>query len=320
MGARRLLGCGFVVAALAAGLALLSPSCRAGADVETHALAHAGREREFRLHLSPALPTATAVPLVLVLHGGGGTGKRMPWLLRGGFERLAARDGFAVAYPEAVENHWNDGRGDVSRVSHRENVDDVGYLVAVIDAVAALRPIDRSRVFATGISNGAAMSHRLALERPDRIAAIAPVANSIAASLTATALATAPTATPVPVLMIMGTQDPLVPYEGGTVHFYKRKLGEICSTDEAIRIWVARDKGAPEAKVDWLPDRDPEDGMRVRRERHEGPAEVVLYAVEGGGHTWPGGRQYAPGFIVGKTTNDIDGCDEIWEFFKTKRR
>lgn len=89
-----------------------------------------------------------------------------------------------------------------------------------------------------------------------------------------------------------------------------------------MKLWTARN-GCPrpaEPEVTLLEDCDPGDGTRARRERYAGPAEVVLYAIEGGGHTWPGGRQYAPAFIVGRTTRDIDGCALIWAFFKAHAR
>lgn len=192
----------------------------------------------------------------------------------------------------------------------------------MIDDIATARAIDHRRVYVTGISNGASMAHRLALEIPERIAAIAPVINSIAAPLTPTAAPAPgrPPPVPVPVLMIMGDEDPLVPHRGGAVRFYRRTLGEVCSTADAIRIWVARNGAVPGAEVSYLEDRDPGDGTRVRRERHAGPAEVILLAAEGGGHTWPGGRPYFLEAVIGRTCRDFDACEAIWEFFATKSR
>jgi polyhydroxybutyrate depolymerase len=295
--------------------------CAAAGDLERRTLHHGGLERVFHLH-APEGATPTARPLVIVLHGGHGKATGMPKLTRGGFERLADREGFLVCYPEAVEGNWNDGRGVEEYRAQLERIDDVGFLATLIDALVAEGRVDPRRVFVTGISNGAMMSNRLGLELPAKIAAIAPVAGSIPVAIapTATASPAAPSVTAVAVLMINGDADPLVPYEGGEVHFYRRKLGKVVSAPAAARIWAARNGCAPAPEASMLDDRDPADGTRVRRERWAGAAEVVLLTVEGGGHTWPGGLQYLPELVIGRTTRDIDGCAEIWRFFEAHGR
>jgi polyhydroxybutyrate depolymerase len=197
-------------------------------------------------------------------------------------------------------------------------VDDVGFLSAVIDHVGRSVTVDRGRVFSTGISNGGLMSFRLARELSTKIAAIAPVAISMSEDV---ARMRQP-ARPVAVVMIPGTLDPLVPWNGGDLGFQRgAKVGRVLSVSETIRYWTGHNHCAAAPAVAMEPDRDPSDGTRVRHEVYgscrEG-ADVALYAVEGGGHTWPGGQQYLPVGIVGRTSRDIDANEVIWAFFKSR--
>ena len=116
------------------------------------------------------------MPLVIALHGGGGSGIGMVALTLGGFNVLSERERFIVVYPDGIGKNWNDGRGLLRYRAQRENIDDVGFISALIDHLAKKYNIDRKRVYITGMSNGAIMSYRLACELADKIAAIAPVA------------------------------------------------------------------------------------------------------------------------------------------------
>lgn len=279
-----------------------------------------GRERTYRLYAPPAPAPGVARPLVLVLHGGGGTGAAMERLTLGRFNRLADRDGAVVAYPDGVDRHWNDGRGVAAYAAHAQNVDDVGFLAALVDHLVRTAAADPRRVYVAGISNGGLMAFRFAREASDRVAAIAPVAISMAVS----AVPLRDPARPVSVLMIAGTDDPLVPWRGGTLGVPgPREAGRVLSVPESVRYWTGVNSCPPVPDVAMEPDRDPNDGTRVRRETYapcrEG-TEVVLYAVEGGGHTWPGGPQYLPARLVGRTSRDIDATAVIWEFFRRHAR
>jgi len=118
-----------------------------------------------------------------------------------------------------------------------------------------------------------------------------------------------------------GTEDPLVPWEGGETPdpTGKRMLGEILSVPETIEVLVRHNQCSTSPTGAWEPDRYPQDGTQVRREVYaackEG-TEVVLYAIEGGGHSWPGGYQYLSEQFIGRTCRDIDASDAIWNFFK----
>ncbi len=275
-------------------------------------------KRTFTIFIPSKFNKNESMPLLIVLHGGGGTGERMIKLTRGQFNSLAEYEGFIVVYPDGIEKHWNDGRTGVSYRTHKEKIDDVGFISALIDTLKANFNIDLTRVYVTGISNGGFMAYRLSIDLGSKIAAIAPVAASMIVELK-----DALPSCPVPVLIINGTKDPLVPYEGGKVGFsFFKKIGTVISTSATVEFWVKNNGCISEPNKKLLPDKDPDDGTRVWVEQYGGgrdSSEVILYRIEGGGHTWPGGWQYLSERIVGKTCQDIEASRVIWDFFKKYR-
>jgi polyhydroxybutyrate depolymerase len=280
-------------------------------------LLHAGLQRRFFVHVPPGYDPAQPAPLVLALHGGRGSGRDAARL--SGLSAQADRGGFLIAYPDGVDGHWNDGR-DVERYrAQREQVDDVDFLVTLIDHLAGRYAVDRTRVYVTGASNGALMANRLACEHAERFAAIAPVIGSMAAGV---ARRCAPTRA-MPVLLINGTDDRLVPWNGEAVRFAGRDLGRILPLPELVRFWVRHNGCAPVPEITPLPDVDPDDGTRVVLQRYNGcrdGASVLLYEVQGGGHTWPRGVQYLPQWLIGRTSRDLDANAAIWAFFASHPR
>jgi polyhydroxybutyrate depolymerase len=296
----------FWAAAAGSGLTLIG-ACPAGAHAELERIPVDGRMRTYRLHLPEGLAETPAAPVVLVFHGGGGSGRGMERLT--GFSRLADREGFIVG-------NWVDGREGLDTAAHREGVDDVAFIAALLDQLAHRHPIDPKRVFATGISNGGIFSHYLAAKLADRIAAIAPVAGGLADPFY---LGFAPSQ-PVSIFILQGTADPLMPFDGGAVAF---RRGQIIATDETVRLWRQQDRTRAVPATGLLPDVDAEDGCRVRWSSWRGGrlnSEVLLYAEEGGGHTWPGGPQYLPKGIIGGVCRDFEATEAIWEFFKSHPR
>lgn len=277
--------------------------------------------RTYRLYVPKVFSKVKRAPLIVALHGGGGSGRNMEAFTVGRFNELAEREGFLVAYPDAVKfplakRNWNDGRGVSSYPAQRNNVDDVGFIRALIDKLIAEYNVDPRRVYVTGPSNGGIMTLRLGCELADKLSAIAPVIGSLAVPL-------APVCRPargLPMLMINGTDDPMVPWEGGHLRILNsQRYGEVISVPETVSFWAKRDGCAPTPEVSRFPDLDPNDGTTVRREIYSScreNTEVILYAVEGGGHTWPGGYQYASTALVGLTSQDFKAADIIWEFFK----
>ena len=267
-----------------------------------------GHQRTFRVHIPSARRTAP-VPLVFALHGGGSTGTQMERFVT--FSALADRYGFIVVYPDAIDRNWNDGRDAGSIRTQREGIDDVAFFSAMLERLSKEFRVDPNRVYATGISNGGFMSQLLVVRLSDRIAAIAAVAAGMAPAVAENFHPREP----VSVLIINGTEDRLVPYRGGDV---ARNRGKTIAADEIIKKWARRNRCTKGPATASLRDVDASDGTRVIQTTYTQCArgtEVVLYTIEGGGHTWPGGSQYLPRAIVGRVSRDLDATSVIWEFF-----
>lgn len=292
-----------LVLAAAAGLA----PAALGASPQALTLAHGGVERSYLRYVPDRVSgSASKAPLVLVLHGGRGRARGM--VLYSGFNRLADRHGFVVAYPQGLDRRWSDGR------AVNGATDDIGFLLKVVDASVAAGRVDPARVFVAGISNGGFMALRLACDATARFAGVA----AVTAQLTEYLSTRCRPSRPIPVLLLNGTDDPLVPYKGGVVAPRFGGRGAVISTDATLGFWAWRNGCSGNPKTVTLPDRDPGDGTRIERMAWEScpdGARVVLYRVLGGGHTWPGKVQYLPERWIGRTSRDADGTELIWRFF-----
>jgi polyhydroxybutyrate depolymerase len=292
-------------------------------NAQKTSLIHGGLKRVFKIYIPSTSDSLNHPPLVIVLHGRGGTGSSMILVTRSGFNKLADRDGFIVVYPDGIELNWNDGRIDEEARdrAHRENIDDVGFISTLIDTMISDYNINPGQVYVTGISNGAIMAYRLACELSNKITAIAPVDGNIPVPL----LSGCNPERPLSVLAINNTNDPLVPYNGGDIYGHLRKvnLGKVLSAEQSVRFWVEHNKCTTSPVITKEPDTDPNDGTNVTVMAYlngKEKTEVILYTIEGGGHTWPGGFQYLPVWLIGKTSRDIDANEVIWSFFKRHSR
>ncbi len=259
-------------------------------------------QRNYLVHVPPGLDPARRPAVVLNFHGGGGQPIGEAYISK--MNPVADRHGFIVVYPEGTGRHWNDGR------LADDPIDDVAFISALVDELRKTYRADPKRIYATGISNGAMFSQRLACQLSDKIAAIAPVAGGMREPVAATCAPSRPIA----VLMINGKADPLVPYGGGQVVGTR---GPVISAAAAEAFWTKRDGCRTIAATD-LPVVDKTDATRVNLERHGGcdaNTEVELYSIEHGGHTWPDGVQYLPASMVGPTSRQMDADEVIWEFF-----
>jgi len=286
---------------------------------EKGSLVHDNLKRTYIIHYPQKNARAGKLPLIIALHGRGGEGESMVHLTRGGLNRISDREGVIIVYPDGIDKGWNDGRIDEEANDRalKENIDDVGFINALIDRMIGKYNADPHRVYVTGMSNGAIMSYRLACELSGKIAAIAPVAGNIPVMVSEVCHP----AKPVSVMAINNVNDPLVPYDGGEImgHLHRTKLGKVLSVDESVGLWVKADHCKPDPFIEQEPDTDPDDRTTVLKKTYNGGSggtEVVLFRVDGGGHTWPGGLQYLPAWLIGRTSRDIDANEEIWKFFK----
>lgn len=266
-----------------------------------------GTVRSYTVHVPPEYDHERATPVVLAFHGAATNGPIMAHST--GLSEKADEAGYVVAYPNGTGKAgiflvWNSGGFKVGR--NLKLPDDVAFVVRLLDDLATVVNVDRSRVYATGMSNGGMMCYRLAAEFSDRIAAIAPVAGTMAADYPKPGR-------PVPVIHFHGTEDRLVPYDGPAE---KAGFLSIKSVEKSIRTWARINGCREQPEESELPD-TADDGTTVTRQSY-GPgtdgAEVILYTIRGGGHTWPG-RDW-PVRSLGKSTHDISANDLIWEFFE----
>ncbi|WP_102226938.1 alpha/beta hydrolase family esterase [Acidimangrovimonas sediminis] len=285
-------------------LLLLCLPAEAQAGLERHTLRSGGVTRHYLLYV-PDMPARFSGPrpLVLVLHGGGGTDRGTIRATKGRFDQLAEAEGFLVLYPQAVGRMWDTGEGDVSAglSPHR---DDLAFLKAAIAATGARHAVDPHRIFATGISRGGHASYMLGCEAPGLIRAIAPVEMPLPEGLRATCRR----GPPLPILLIQGTADPIAPYGGGRVHLGKRQRDRVMSAPATMALFAARNHcggTAPATRT----------GAVDRLSWQGCAAPTRLDRVEGGGHNWPGGVPRLPR-ILGPTNTDISAPYEIWAFFR----
>ncbi len=275
-----------------------------------------GAAREYILHVPAGYDKTTAVPLLIVLHGGGGQAKYMAEF--SGFNDISDREKFIVVYPNGQNKQWRDGRigEDLPK-----KYDDVKFISDMIDTLGGNYNIDKNRVFSTGISNGAFMSIYLAYKLSAKIAAIAPVCGNIPANLKDEF--SFPDA--VSMLLINGTDDPLVKYDGGWVGFREGlmkegKRGRSVSTDETMRIWNSILGCEVTVSSEKIPDTDTDDGCTAEKfvyKNCQESSQLELIKITGGGHTWAGGKQYLPKAVVGPVCKDFNASEEIWGFFKS---
>jgi polyhydroxybutyrate depolymerase len=266
-----------------------------------HTLDHGGLERTFLLHVPDDLPPGA--PLLLAFHGY--SSDALTLRSYAGFDAIADREGFAVAYPLGTVDGWGYRYFEVGYAFHDGSVDDVGFARALAGALVADLGLDPDRVYATGMSNGGDLSYRLACEADDLVAGIAPVAGAMMGSL----LQTCAPARAVPVLEIHGTDDDVTLWAGDPED--AGGWGAYPGTEEIMAFWAERHGAATEASQD-RPDADPADGSTVHERSWTGAgadARVTLLEVRGGGHDWPG----AWGNM------DIDASEEIWAFLAGAR-
>lgn len=267
--------------------------------------------RTYLLHLPPGAAGENPMPLVVCLHGAGGTGKIQEAL--SGFDAVADRHHFAVAYPDGRKRMWvyMDAKDLLGRDLPGEDrgFDDSGFLMGLADDLVRTGIADKRRIYFTGISNGAYMSNKMGCEHADRIAAIAPVSGTMPHRLADTARPKRP----LPVLYMHGTEDSMVGYDGKD-RFSRR--GFSLPAEELVAWWAKKNGAAEKPTVEKLPDAEKDDTTVERRTHAAGEksAPVVFYKITGGGHTWPGGSVQPEG-MLGNVCRDINASEVIWEFF-----
>jgi len=291
---------------------------KAPSELVRRTLQWQNRERSYHIHYPNHQRPTTPKALVLVLHGGGGADAQQ-MAHRTGMNCIADRENFMVVYPAGVDGQWNDGRGKTfRRAKGNTDVDDVGFIATIIDTLVRQRHADPNRVYAMGLSNGGMMTYRLGIELGDKLAAIAAVIANLP-----TNIAGQRPVRPLPVLIMNGTNDPMMPWHGGSVRVLGGEYGTVLSTEQTVQYWVnaAGLPRTPTSRV--LENKSQADGCTVAVDQYQqagSPVEVVLYRIQGGGHNLPGGNTPDRPRLLGKKCLDINGVEVIWAFFQKHSR
>ena len=286
---------------------------------------HDGQVRRFHFFAPDQTDDQASYPLVILLHGHGGSvdqllglnNRKAPYKI---WLDVAAREKIFILLPEGVISPddklgWNDCRGDTMT---NPSTDDVGFIVDLAEAMTQTYPIDAKRIYASGTSNGGHMSFRLAIEAGDTFAAIAP----IVASLPKNSKCSSPTEA-VALLLVNGTDDPILPYNGG---FMAGGRGEVLSTAETIGFWKDINQNTARAATETLPDINTADDSTVIQTTHAGDTsiqDVILLTMDGAGHAEPSiAEEYSSSFeaIVGRQNHDVEMAERVWGFFQDKSK
>jgi polyhydroxybutyrate depolymerase len=303
--------------------------------------------RHFVVHLPTGYSQDQHYPAVILFHGRNQQADDMERITH--FNQLADKDGVIAIYPNAAQGQWNLGvraeqvqqaprrmgrRGwgypggggggypndggnsggqDSGGSSHRqEPPDDVAFVEQILDQAALKYSLDVHRVYAAGLGDGGFMALRIGCNLSDRVAAVAAVGANFPKTMTCLP------SRAVPALFIDGTEDPIVPYGGGS---YKPRHIPVLSAEGSAKTWAKFDRCGEKPAQDKIPplQKGAKETKTFTYSGCQANAQVVLYSVKDGGNTWPGGEIYTTEKEVGKTSDAVNANDAIWNFFsKTK--
>jgi polyhydroxybutyrate depolymerase len=313
-----LIGCVALAGILAvlAGYFLYTPNPehpRLSGAVTAGSIVIDGRKRTYRAYVPKGL--APGAPLVLAMHGSGENGTAMRIETGYAFERLADERGFAVAYPDGQDGHWN--TCEIDKDAPQPGIDDVRFLTALADKFIGEIGTDRNRVFGVGLSEGGFMAIRLALEAPSRFRAVAPVEANLPAPENFQCKPVKQGGASV--ILFHGTRDRLVPFEGGegSLLFGLLKNPKVLSSHETAQYFADLDGivGRPVTTRSISAD-----GFGIERSiwSNGSAAKVELIAIDGGGHAFPQ-PYYRARRILGASPRDPNAAKVIWAFFERQR-
>ncbi len=284
-------------------------------------------DRNYGFYIPANLDKSNSYPLVFLFHGNGSSmddlmgfsGKPAPFKV---WMDIADENQLIIIFPQGLEGGsgkagWNDCRADATA---NPVEDDVLFIETLMDLFIANYSVDPQRIYASGISNGGHMSIRLALDLPDKIAAIAVVAAAMPADSVCASATSG-----ISVAFINGTADPILPYNGGTIGNVSDGRGTVLSTLDSVDAWIATNVTTTSQTVDFT-DLDDTDNSTVTEELYGGGfqgSEVALFEVTGGGHTEPSLTELYSNLyqlLVGKQNRDMEMADEVWNFFSNKSK
>ncbi|NBC27867.1 MAG: prolyl oligopeptidase family serine peptidase [Bacteroidetes bacterium] len=280
-------------------------------------LEHQNNQRVYNLHIPPAYDGLTDLPLVIMLHGGSGNAKSVQGFTQ--MNPVADANGFMIAYPQgfapAGQNgfSWADGRETSATLM---GIDDVGFILKLVEKLISNYRINSNKVYVAGFSNGGFMSQKLACELEDVFAGV----GTLGATIDSDVLSKCTTSQSIPMLLMLGDADPFVPYNGGTV---ANNPSPIAGIETLANFWKENNNCSTTKPETQLPDVNSRDNSTVSLFQFSDcacDADVSLYRINGGGHTWPGVENVSYEMIAGETNKDINASTVLWEFFDEHER
>ena len=298
---RWVLGAALALVALPVVMVPIEAVAWYSANAHNGSFVSSGVKREYLLYVPKSYDSTRPTPLIISLHGGALWGAAQKDLSQ--FNRVADREGLIVVYPSGLG-----GRGP--RAWHADGgprlVRDVNFISELIDTISAHYSIDPARVYANGLSNGGGMSFVLSCTLSHRIAAV-----GLVASAQFLPFKWCTDRRPVPMIDFHGTSDPEVAYRGGTSWVVPGKNTRFPDQLAWVANWAQRNRCAPTPRDSVIAV-----DVTLRVYTHcANNADVQLYTVHGGGHTWPGGGHH-PEWFVGRVSYSIDASSVMWAFFR----
>lgn len=269
-----------------------------------------GLKREYYIY-RPAGSHVYPLPTVFAFHGHGGTARGMD-KFTGGITALADREGVLLVFPDGIDKGWCDGR----EANAKPVRDDVKFISTLIDHLVSSSLADARRVYACGMSNGGFFTQYIAMKIPEKLAGAASVGASLSPEQEPFKSGRA-----IPMMYMLGTKDPLVPWDGGRIGLKRmQRRGRCVPATRAISFWLDNNGISSRNQTsERVPDINRADRCTASKTMYGNGnprSDVVVYQIDNGGHTWPGGQQYLPAFIIGNTNRDFNANEVLWGFFK----
>ena len=282
---------------IAAFFLLVFISVNSKAQLKSDSLLIDGHYRTFHFYMPPS--ASTKASLIFVLHGSGGSGKR----IMAGAEKLEAISGsenILLVYPDGYKNYWNECRKMATSAANLEDINDNSFFNQMIDYFVSKYQVNSKQIFVVGTSGGGHMAYKLAITAPEKFRAITAIIANIPDSSNLDCIEKK---LPMAAMIINGTADQTNPYNGGEMIIGGAAWGRVRSTEQSFKYWANLDGYKGEPVKETLPDTDPADSKTIEKFTYKakGKPEVVLLKVINGKHDYP---------------NDINVYLEAWSFFK----
>lgn len=273
--------------------------------------------RDYYFYVPSKLEGKTDYPLLFILHGAMGNGKKAAenW----GFMEVAEKEGFVAVFPNGLHEQWNDGRNAPFSNVDTSHTDDVGFLSGLIQTFITKYGADPDRIYMTGASNGGMMTLRMGCEASSQLTAIAPLLASIPENIYKNCLPDKA----LPVFMMNGSADKIVPPQGGDVMLGDRSYGKVSSIDSTINLWVMRNGCDAAPTVAPMEEYEPtRDAEGITAEYYTNCATgkaIILYLIDKGGHQIPSFK-HRRSFFNFDGDEAFNAAAEIWDFFKRYKK